>query len=59
MRNPCAIININQAESLGLVYHIILPGICIVPYITETRAKEDAKKCNGIFARIDIDKVFL
>lgn len=57
---PCVILTDEQAASLGFVFSDeILPGIRIAGYLTEKRAKEDAKESGGTFARIDYEKVFL
>ena len=61
MITPCVILTDEQeATSLGFVFSDeILPGIRIAGYLTEERAKQDAKESGGVFAHIDYEKVFL
>lgn len=57
MITPCVILTDEQAVSLDFVFSDeILPGIRIAGYLTERRAKEDAKESGGMFAWIDYVK---
>ncbi|MGD0535880.1 MAG: hypothetical protein ABR999_10665 [Methanoregula sp.] len=59
MITPCIILTEERAADLDFIFSDeILPGIRIAPYLTERKAKRDAKRLGGTFARIDYEKVF-
>ena len=50
---PCVIATEEVAEKYALCGMEILPGILVIPYITEPQAKQDAASVGACFSRIN------